>query len=181
LKLIGLGMSAAEIAKKTGYSLQSVYNLVSQHRHKDKEITRSKFTENEIGFIKDNYGKMTVVEMAEKMGRPSSSVQTKVAEFGLNKNKVKKEPKPVKKKEPKLEFDSLRRNPELQSLASDLVISCAKSKTPLKLSDWMNVLSLSAGEAKVLLVEIFNSQKRMFEELGRKGRIVWNGDVLSFY
>jgi hypothetical protein len=43
------------------------------------------------------------------------------------------------------------------------------------------VLDLDEGEAKVLLVDIFNNQNKIYKFLGRpNGKIIWKADELNF-
>jgi hypothetical protein len=206
---VKLGVKPQDISITLGISLQSVYNamyilrkggyLAKGKRTKkvvSKEIRRVPFSDKELQFLKDNHDKLPYVTLAEQLDRPYSSIVSKLEELGFKKFKGKEEepkPKPkvpakmpkavkeAKRQAKKLNFDALSRNPELQPLAADLVVACAKSKVPLKLSELVTVLSITEGEAKVLLVDIFNSQKRIFEVIDRpNGRIIWKGDVLIF-
>ena len=203
-----VGRKPQDISVDLGISLQSVYNAMYLLRKggyltkgkkakkvKPKEIRRVPFSDKELQFLKDNHDKLPYITLAEQLDRPYSSIVSKLGELGFKKFKDKEEPKPkpkvpakmpkavkeAKRQAKRLTFDALSRNPELQPLAADLVVACAKSKVPLKLSELVTVLSITEGEAKVLLVDIFNSQKRVFEVIDRpNGKIIWKGDVLIF-
>jgi hypothetical protein len=142
----------------------------------------SHFTEEEDAFIKENASKMTVYALAKKLGRRASSTYGRIVKLGLGKGEMHDSlEKRTTRAKKALTFDALAKHPDLQQVASDLVISCAEQKTSLKLKDLVDILDLEPGEAKVLLVDIFNSQNKIYSFIGRtSGKIVWKGNELTF-
>jgi len=192
LALFKDGKTREEMATELGIPISRVYyhvwrlrqlGLVSATGTEKKRKGVKHFTEDELKYIRENVGKVSIYSMAKHLGRHPSSVHGKLKTLDLTKpgpayDSLEKKERKAKKA---LTFDALTRHPELQQVASDLVISCASQKIPLKLADLVNVLDLDEGEAKVLLVDIFNNQNKIYKFLGRpNGKIIWKADELNF-
>lgn len=55
--------------------------MAGKKNHKPREID---YTPEEIAFIKENYGKLTHAQIAEKLGRTRGAITTKMHHLGLN-------------------------------------------------------------------------------------------------
>ncbi|WP_242258116.1 hypothetical protein [Streptococcus thoraltensis] len=85
-----------EIALKVGVSSTFVTKL---NRKLSIRATprRKPWTQKELWFLKENYSKLTIKQLASKLERSEMSVKERSRKLGLKKRKVKETPTPTKK------------------------------------------------------------------------------------
>lgn len=83
-------ISTIEISKHLGFSERSIYNKAWRLMRDGviKKITYV-WTDEELCFLKENYDKMTSVEIGKVLGRTSGSITAKASRIGLGKRKEK--------------------------------------------------------------------------------------------
>lgn len=139
--------------------------------------------EAETAFVKENYKKMTLRQMAVKLGRSPSTISKVIADNSLQRREFKRINIVMPKEEKRGTF-LVYSNPMLDlnqnQMIADLVSACVDNSSVLSLGDLEKLLGVTENQAKAVLIDIFNSQVAIFNLRGVKGKIIWNNDSLSF-